>query len=89
MPERKVTIPLGAPGEMAEGAEVTVDESTEKWSEYKLSDGTTLRGKMTIISAVRIDGQFDPQGYPMYAMNMTPTVAIVSSPDELKRKTNG
>jgi hypothetical protein len=86
MPERKVKIPFGAPGEMADGQEVDVDESSEKWSEYRLSDGTVLRGKMTIIGATRIEGQFDPQGNPMYAMNMTPTVVILSSPDNLKQR---
>jgi hypothetical protein len=86
MPERKVQVPFGMPGQMVDGVEVSVDESTEKWSEYKLSDGTVIRGKMTIISAVRVDGQFDPQGNPMYAINMTPAMAIVASPEHLRRK---
>ena len=71
---------------MADGYEVNVEESTEKWSEYTLSDGTVLRGKMTLIGAVRIEGQFDPQGNPMYAMNMSPTLVIVSTPEKLKGK---
>jgi hypothetical protein len=87
MPERKIRVEF-APGQMVDGYEVSVDESTEKWSEYKLSDGTVIRGKMTIIGATRIDGQFDPQGNPMYQMNMAPTVVIISSPDNLKRGTN-
>jgi len=87
MPERKVKIEFGAPGNIVDGHEVNVDESTEKWSEYRLSDGTIIRGKMTIIGATRIDGEFDPQGNPMYAMNMTPTVVILSAPDNLKRGT--
>jgi hypothetical protein len=88
MPERRVTVPFGQPGEMVDGFEVDVEESTEKWSEYKLTDGTIIRGKMTIIGAVRIEGQFDPQGNPMYAMNMAPTLVIVSSPVNLKRRTD-
>lgn len=84
MPERRVRVEF-VPGQPVDGYEVSVDESTEKWSEYKLSDGTVIRGKMTIIGATRIEGQFDPQGNPMYQMNMTPTLAIVSSPDNLKR----
>ena len=86
MPERKVKTPFGPPGQMADGYEVNVEESTEKWSEYTLSDGTVLRGKMTLIGAVRIEGQFDPQGNPMYAMNMSPTLVIVSTPEKLKGK---
>jgi hypothetical protein len=86
MPERKVTIPFGAPGETVGGFEVHVDESNEKWSEYTLSDGTVLRGKLTIVGAVRIDGQYDPQGNPMYSMNMTPTIVVSNVPDRLKQK---
>lgn len=86
MPEQKVKVPFGAPGQMADGYEVGVEESTEKWSEYTLSDGTVLRGKITLISAVRIEGQFDPQGNPMYAMNMAPTIVIAKSPNHLQQK---
>jgi hypothetical protein len=85
MAERKVRVPYGEPGQMADGVEVNVDESTEKWSEYKLSDGTLLKGKMTVISAVRIEGQFDPQGNPMYAINMTPAMVIVEAPAHLRK----
>lgn len=86
MAERKVKTPFGEAGKLADGAEVTVDESTERWSEYKLSDGSIIRGKLTVVSAVRIDGQFDPQGNPMYAINMTPTMSIIESPAHLRKK---
>ena len=86
MAERKVKVPFGEFGTLADGVEVTVDESTEKWSEYKLSDGTIIRGKMTVVSAVRIDGHFDPQGNPMYAINMTPAMMIADSPARLRKK---
>jgi hypothetical protein len=71
---------------MVEGVEVPVEESTEKWSEYRLEDGTVLRAKLTIISAVRVEGQYDPQGNPVYTLNMTPTMAIIESPQHLKQK---
>jgi hypothetical protein len=86
MAERKVKVPFGEAGAMADGVEVTVDESTEKWSEYKLSDGTVLRGKVTVVSAVRIEGQFDPQGHPMYAINMAPAMMVVDTPVSLRKK---
>ncbi|WP_369723072.1 hypothetical protein AB8Z38_03025 [Bradyrhizobium sp. LLZ17] len=84
--EKKIKIEF-VPGQIVEGHEVSVDESTEKWSEYMLSDGTVLRGKITIIGAVRVEGHWDPQGNPMYQMNMAPTVVISSSPDRLKQRT--
>jgi hypothetical protein len=71
---------------MLDGTEVQVDESTERWSDFKLADGTLVRAKITIISAVRVDGQYDPQGNPMYAVNMAPTMAVVEVPAHLRKK---
>jgi hypothetical protein len=79
----KVMLPTGGIGE---GVEVPVEESIERWSEIKLEDGTVIRLKVTVISAVRIPGQYDQVGNPMYVMNMAPTVAIVSVPENLRKK---
>jgi hypothetical protein len=72
--------------QMVDGMEVPVEESTERWSEVKLEDGTIMRVKMIVISVVRINEQYDPQGNPMYLTNMAPTVAIVETPPQLRRK---
>lgn len=77
-----VTLPTGP----AEGVTVFVAESTERWSEFRLDDGTVVRGKLTVASAVRVDGQFDQQGNPLYTFNLAPVLAFVSVPDELRRK---
>ena len=58
-----------------------VDESNEKWSEFKLEVA-----KVTITSAVRVDNQFDALGNPMYMTNVTPVLSIVSVPGEFHRK---
>jgi hypothetical protein len=78
-----VMLPTGGIGE---GVEVPVEESIERWSEIKLEDGTIIRLKVTMISAVRIPGQYDQIGNPMYVMNMAPTIAIVSVPENLRKK---
>jgi hypothetical protein len=79
----KVTLPTG---EIVDGFEVPVEESIERWSEVKLEDGTVIRLKVSMISAVRVPGQYDHIGNPMYVMNMTPTIAIFSVPDNLRKK---
>ena len=84
MSERRVSVPLPSGGQ-GQGVEVPVDESNERWSEFTLRDGTTIRAKMTVISAVRIDGQYDPMGNPTYNVNFTPVFAV-NSPDELRKK---
>ena len=85
MSERRVPVILPG-GEKAEAIEVQVEESTERWSEFQLQDGTVVRVKATILSAARIDGQYDPQGNPMYQMNIAPVVTISSVPESLRRK---
>lgn len=77
----KVMSPQGE----VEGEEVLVAESIEKWSELTLEDGSRLRIKATVVSAVRIDNLFDQEGNPSYTLNIAPTVALISAPDNLKR----
>jgi hypothetical protein len=71
---------------MIEGHEVPISESTEKWSELTLEDGTVLRVKAMVMGAIRIEGQWDPEGNPLYALRGgAPAVNVVSIPDRLKR----
>ena len=46
-------------------------EARERWSEYRLADGTILRLKPVIIAVFREDGQFTPDGEPVYNMKST------------------
>jgi hypothetical protein len=73
-------------GKMVDGVEVPIDESNEKWSEFKFEDGTVLRAKVSILQVVRVDGEYDPLGNPTYAINMTPTIAIIEAPEKLRKK---
>jgi len=88
MPEQKtqVTMPNGV---KVEGFAVQVDESTERWSEFKLDDGTIVRVKSTIVQAIRVPGQFDARGLPMYWINVQSMMSVVSAPDELQKKAQG
>ncbi len=80
-------IPVTLPdGRTAEAIEVPVDVSNERWSEYTLEDGTVVRAKMTLISIVRVENEYDAQGVPLYQINAQPTLAFVHVPENLKRK---
>ena len=83
--ERKVpvTLPNGQPGT---GVDVPIRESTERWSEFQLEDGTVVRAKFSMISAVRVDNEYDNVGNPIYLSNGVPTLAIISVPEKLRRK---
>jgi hypothetical protein len=85
MSERRITLTLPS-GEKAEAIEVQVDESTERWSEFQLQDGTVIRVKATILSAARMDGQYDQLGNPLYQVNVAPVITIVNVPDRLRKK---
>lgn len=85
MTEKHVQVPLPTGGTIT-GVEVTVDESTERWSDFKLMDGTVLRAKISIVSAIRLEGQYDPQGNPSYSLNLSPLVAVVSSDQKFKKR---
>jgi hypothetical protein len=85
MAEHSVRIPFPLPDSpLREGFEVPVSESTERWTDVLLEDGTVLRVKASIVSAVRINGEFDADGNPAYALKVNPTITLVA-PDHLKR----
>jgi len=73
-------------GTMVDGTPVVIDESTERWSDVKLADGTRLKIKMSVISGVRSNGHFDAAGMPIYSFDMTPQLVLVEVPDGLKKK---
>lgn len=68
-----------------EGTEVPLTESVERWTELKLEDGSVLRVKPTILSIIRLDGRYDPQGNPMYAIQGGQTMVVGSAPDHLRQ----
>jgi hypothetical protein len=82
--ERKVKLPT-PDGKSIDGFEVPVIESTERWTEAKLEDGTVLRLKASILSAIRVPGQYDADGNPTYALKAMNAMVVVSAPDHLKR----
>jgi len=86
MAERRVQIPFM--GKVMDGVEVPVEESTERWSEITLEDGTIIRVKQSIASVVRVDGQYDMEGNPMYVVKSAPAVAIVHVEEKYRRKVN-
>ena len=51
--------------------EIEMLEAKERWSEYRLADGTILRLKPVIIAVFRAEGQFTPDGEQVYNMKST------------------
>jgi hypothetical protein len=78
-----VTLPNG---QQVSGVEVQTVESTERWSEFTLEDGTVLRLKLVVSAFIRADGHFDADGNPVYAIRGGPAMNYISVRDEYKRK---
>ena len=90
MPEKKIKMPIPDPTKpgtfmVVDGNEVPITESTERWTELRLEDGTVIRVKPNVLSAVRLDGRYDQDGNPMYAIRGSQTMTIVSTPDHLRK----
>ena len=84
MPEKKTKAQIPGLG-LVQGVEVGVAESTERWTEIKLEDGSVIRLKSVIVGALRVDGQYDAEGNPVYSLKVNPVMSVVSSPDHLRK----
>lgn len=86
MPERKTKVPYPTPESAPrDGIEVGIKESTERWSEVTLEDGSIIRLKATVFSAIRIDDEYDPEGNPIYVLKAGQVMTIVSTPTSLQK----
>jgi hypothetical protein len=59
--------------------EIEILETKERWSEYRLADGTTLRLRPVMIAVFRADGQHTLDGAPVYNMKSTLITDVKSS----------
>jgi len=81
----KVTLP---DGKVVEGVDVPIEVSNDRWSDITLEDGSVIRIKALVVSVIRIDGQYDQDGNPLYVVKSSTTTAIASAPEELHRKSH-
>lgn len=83
----RTKIPV-APGQPPKEAErVEIERADEKWNEYQLADGSTLRVKQVATEAWRIVDEYDPEGNPLYVLR-TAGVLTINAPESLKRTVN-
>ena len=79
---RKARVSFG--GKTVDGDVIPVDESTERWSNIKLEDGTTIRLKPVVTDVIRLEGVFDSDGQPVYVVKSTNVVAVAAPSNLLK-----
>lgn len=69
---------------MVDALEVAVEEAAERWTDLKLADGTEIRIKTVVLGVLRLEGQYDPDGNPMYQVKAN-QIMTVSAPDHLRK----
>jgi hypothetical protein len=79
VPEVKVKVTLN--GQTVDAADVPITQTEERWNEYKLEDGTTLRVKFAVGSIIRVSGQYDAEGNPVYMIKGN-VVSVPIVPDK-------
>jgi hypothetical protein len=66
-------------GKEIDVADVPIASMNELPNIYELEDGSVLRVRNVVTSILRIEGQFNPDGTPVYLVLTTPVVAVQSS----------
>lgn len=65
-------------GQTKEGELVDVDHADERWSEYRLTDGTFLKMKPVVTEVWRLQDEYDAEGNPQYVVKSTMVVSVVT-----------
>jgi hypothetical protein len=85
MPEKKRKMALL--GHETDVTEVDiVEKKNERMAEYTLEDGSVIRFIAYPTAVIRIDGQYNPDGTPIYLVLNQPLTTVISSPDNMKKK---
>lgn len=74
-------------GKQVTGEPVTAESANEPWAMYTLSDGTTVKVKIVLLDAVRLDAYNDTNNDPIYQFQFQQIIGVVA-PENLKRKVN-
>ncbi|MBA2510173.1 MAG: hypothetical protein H0X19_00320 [Rubrobacter sp.] len=72
-------------GRTVEGSSVPFQTGGEHWNEYLIEDGSMLKVKLVATDIIKVDGEYDDQGNPLYALHST-QVVVVDSPEDLQRE---
>ncbi len=82
MPHEPEKIKIG--GREVSAMPIEVNQATERWNEYFLEDGSVLKVKLVVKKVMRVDGEYDAEGNPVYLVQST-NVMGVNAAKNLKR----
>ena len=81
--ERKQTISVL--GQNVVVTEIPIVKSDEKTNEYELEDGSVIRFRAVATAILRVEGQHDGDGNPIYLVKNGTIVNVVSAPETVRR----
>ena len=65
-------------GREVEAAPIEVSQTSEKWNEYLLEDGTVIKMKLILKKILRVENEFDAEGNPVYVMQTTNVTSVTA-----------
>lgn len=71
--------------DLADAEDLDFTEEHESWNTYKLSDGTTMKVKLTLRGVKRLK-KWAPDGTPIYLISSTNILRVLNVPEKLKAK---
>ena len=83
MPETKKKIKIF--GNDVNVFDVPIKSATETFAEYELEDGSKIKVKFVASAFLRVEGEYSPDGKPVYLVLSSPAVNVLSAPDALLR----
>ncbi len=63
-------------GKAVEALEVEFLVRKEDWNEYQLTDGGVLRLKAVLTDVIKLEGERDPEGNPVYLVRSTNVLRV-------------
>lgn len=72
-------------GSEVDAENIGINQTNEHWNQYLLDDGTVIKIKLVATKIVRLVGQYDQIGNPVYFVNSTNVVSL-DVPSNLKKK---
>jgi len=67
-----------------EAVSLDFEAKAEPWAAYELSDGSVIKLRTTMVGVVRLEGEHDAAGNPMYNVTHNTVIRVVKAPKELK-----
>lgn len=72
-------------GKKVQGSEVRFDTIREEWNVYELNDGSTLKVKIIVAGIIRVNGEYNNEGDPIYIIKSKNLVTSIDVPSHLRK----